>query len=159
MWMIIAVLILAGIVLIIAEVVFIPGTTVVGLLGAAFVIGGVIFAYKQYGNETGFYVLLGTGVATGAAVILSFRAGTWNKVSNKSAIKSKVNEGLTAHLNEGEEGVTVSALRPMGTADFHGKIFEVKTSGEYVANAIKIKIVKIRMNDILVEPIQYNPNT
>jgi membrane-bound ClpP family serine protease len=140
MWLIIAALIVAGIVLIIAEVVFIPGTTVVGLLGAIFMIAGVVFAYKQYGNDTGFYVLLGTGFATGAALYLSFR--------------SKVNEGLTSHLAEGEEGITVSALRPIGTADFHGKIFEVKTNGEYVSNAIKIKIVKIRVNDILVEPIQ-----
>jgi membrane-bound ClpP family serine protease len=154
MWLIIAALILAGIVLIIAEVVFIPGTTVVGLLGAVFMIAGIIFAYKQFGNDVGFYVLLGTGVATGVALYLSFRNGAWNKVSNKSAIKSKVNEGMAAHLNEGEEGITVSALRPMGSADFHGKIFEVKTSGEYVANAIRIKIVKIRVNDILVEPIQ-----
>ncbi len=154
MWLIIAALILAGIVLIIVEVVFIPGTTVVGLLGAAFVIAGVVFTYRQFGNDAGFYVLLGTGVATGAALYFSFRNGAWNKVSNKSAIESKVNEGLTAHLNEGEEGITVSALRPMGSADFHGKIFEVKTSGEYVANAIRVKIVKIRVNDILVEPVQ-----
>lgn len=154
MWMIIAVLILAGIVLIIAEIVFIPGTTVVGLLGAAFVMGGVIFAYKQYGNETGFYILLGTGVATFFAVFFSFRAGTWSKVSNKSAIKSKVNEGLTAQLSEGDIGTTVSALRPMGSAEFNGKIFEVKTSGEYVPNAMQVKIVKIRVNDIVVEPIQ-----
>jgi membrane-bound ClpP family serine protease len=147
-------LILAGIVLIIAEVVFIPGTTVVGLLGAVFMIAGIIFAYKQFGNDVGFYVLLGTGVATGVALYLSFRNGAWNKVSNKSAIKSKVNEGMAAHLNEGEEGITVSALRPMGSVDFNGKIFEVKTSGEYVSNAIKVKIVKIRLNDILVEPIQ-----
>jgi membrane-bound ClpP family serine protease len=154
MWLIIASLILAGIVLLIAEVVFIPGTTVVGLLGAIFMIAGVVFAYKQYGNEAGFYVLAGTGVATGIALYLSFRKGAWNKLSNKSAIKSKVNEGLTSHLNEGEEGVTVSALRPMGSADFHGKIFEVKTSGEYVANAMRIRIIKIRLNDIVVEPIQ-----
>lgn len=154
MWLIIGLLIIAGIVLIIAEVVFIPGTTVVGVLGAAFMIVGVVFAYKQYGNDTGFYVLIGTGVATGAALYLSFRNGAWNKLSNKSAMKSKVNEGMASHLNEGEEGVTVSALRPIGTADFHGKIFEVKTSGEYVANAIRIRIIKIRLNDIVVEPIQ-----
>lgn len=154
MWLIIAALILAGILLIIAEVVFIPGTTVVGLLGAIFMIAGVIFSYKQYGNDIGFYVLLGTGLATGVALYLSFRNGAWNKLANKSAIKSKFNEGLTAQLTEGEEGVTVSALRPIGTADFQGKIFEVKTGGEYVANAIRIRIVKIRSNDILVEPIQ-----
>lgn len=154
MWLIIAALILAGIVLIIAEVVFIPGTTVVGLLGAIFMIAGVVFAYKQFGNDIGFYVLLGTGVLTGAALYLSFRKGAWNKVSNKSTIDSKVNEGMAAHLTEGEEGITVSALRPMGSADFHGKIFEVKTSGEYVANAVRVKIIKIRSNDIVVEPIQ-----
>lgn len=154
MWLIIAALIIAGIVLLIAEVVFIPGTTVVGLLGAVFMIAGVVFAYKQYGNETGFYVLLGTGVGTGIALYFSFRNGAWNKLSNKSSIDSKVNEGLASHLTEGEEGITVSALRPMGTADFHGKIFEVKTSGEYVANAIRVKIIKIRLNDIVVEPIQ-----
>ncbi|MBL7833045.1 MAG: hypothetical protein JNK18_03790 [Cyclobacteriaceae bacterium] len=154
MWLIIAALIAAGIVLIIAEIVFIPGTTVVGILGAVFMMAGVIFAYKQYGNDVGFYVLLGTGVATVASLYLSFRNGAWNKVANKSAIKSKFNEGLTAHLTEGEEGVTVSALRPIGTADFHGKVFEVKTGGEYVANAIRVRIIKIRSNDIVVEPIQ-----
>ncbi|HET9055019.1 MAG TPA: NfeD family protein [Cyclobacteriaceae bacterium] len=154
MWLIIAALILAGIVLIIVEIVFIPGTTVVGLLGAAFVIAGVVFAYREFGNDVGFYVLLGTGVTTAVALYLSFRKGAWNKVSNKSVIDSKVNEGIAAHLNEGEEGITVSALRPIGTADFHGKNFEVKTSGEYVPNGVKVKIVKIRLNDIVVEPIQ-----
>lgn len=154
MWLIIAALILAGIVLIIAEVVFIPGTTIVGLLGAVFMVAGIIFAYRQYGNQVGFYVMLGTGVTTALALYLSFRNGAWNKLANKSAIKSKVNEGLTAKLSEGEEGVTVSALRPIGTADFQGKIFEVKTGGEYVENAMRIRIVKIRSNDIIVEPIQ-----
>lgn len=153
MWLIIAALIVAGIVLIIAEVVFIPGTTVVGLLGAVFMIVGVVFSYRIYGNDIGFYVLIGTGVATGVALYLSFRKGAWNSLSNKSAIKSKVNEGLTSHLNEGEEGVTVSALRPMGNAEFHGKIFEVKSSGEYISAAIRIKILKIQANTILVEAI------
>jgi membrane-bound ClpP family serine protease len=154
MWLIIAALIIAGIVLIIAEVVFIPGTTVVGFLGAAFMIAGVVFAYRQYGNEVGFYVMLGSGLTTGLALYLSFRSGAWNKLANKSTINSKVNEGISAHLAEGEEGITVSVLRPIGTADFHGKIFEVKTSGEYLPNASRVRIVKIRSNDIIVELIQ-----
>lgn len=154
MWLIIAALILAGIVLIIAEIVFIPGTTVVGFLGAAFMIAGMVFAYRQYDNQVGFYVMLGTGVTTAVALYLSFRYGTWNKFANNSAIKSKVNEGLTAKLTEGEEGITVSALRPVGTADFKGRFFEVKTNGEYVENAVRVKIVKIRLNDVVVEPIQ-----
>jgi membrane-bound ClpP family serine protease len=66
---IIAALILAGFALIIAEVVFIPGTTVVGLLGAIFMIVGSYSPISYFGNEVGFYVLLGTGVAAGSHFI------------------------------------------------------------------------------------------
>ena len=45
-------------------------------------------------------------------------------------------------------------LRPMGSAEFSGKIFEVKTNGEYVSNGTKIKIIKVQAKNILVEPIQ-----
>jgi len=154
MWIAIAVLILAGLSLIVAEIIFIPGTTVIGFLGMIFLIGGIVFSYQHYGNEAGFQVLLGTGILTATALYVSFRRGAWNKFSNKSTIDSKVNEGLTNELQVGNEGITISALRPMGSADFNGKIFEVKTSGGYLANGMKIRIEKIQTNEILVEPIQ-----
>jgi membrane-bound ClpP family serine protease len=154
MWLVVSALILVGLTLIIVEIVFIPGTTVVGLLGLIFTIVGIAFSYTYFGSEVGFYVLLGTGIVSAGALYLSFRKGAWNKFSNKSTIDSKVNEGMAAHLNAGEEGISISALRPMGSAEFHGKIFEVKTNGEFVNNGIKVRIVKIQSNDILVEPIQ-----
>ncbi|HEY3429955.1 MAG TPA: NfeD family protein [Cyclobacteriaceae bacterium] len=154
MWLVIAALILAGLVLIIAEVVFIPGTTVIGFLGLLFAIVGIIFSYSHYGNEIGFYVLLGTASAAGASLYLSFRKGAWKKFSHQSAIDSKVNEGMTSHLNPGDEGVSTSVLRPMGSVDFSGKIFEVRTNGEYIPNGMKVRIVKVQSNNILVEPIQ-----
>src|SRR5688572_78651 len=154
MWLVISALILAGLLLIIVEIVFIPGTTVVGFLGLVFTIVGIVFSYTQFGNEVGFYVLLGTTLVSAGTLYLSFRKGAWKKFSHQSAIDSKVNEGMADHLAAGEEGVSISVLRPMGSAEFNGRIFEVKTNGEFVANGIKIRIVKIRSNDILVEPIQ-----
>jgi len=154
MWLLIAALILAGLLLIIVEIVFIPGTTVVGLLGLIFTIVGIVFSYSHFGSEIGFYVLLGTTLVSAGTLYLSFRKGAWKKFSHQSAIDSKVNEGMASHLYPGEEGVSVSVLRPMGSAEFNGKIFEVKTNGEFVNNGIKVKIVKIRSNDILVEPVQ-----
>lgn len=154
MWLVVAALILAGLALIIVEVVFIPGTTVVGLLGLVFTIVGIAFSYSYFGNEVGFYVLLGTGIVSAGALYFSFRKGAWNTFSNKSSIDSKVNEGITEVLTPGEEGVSISALRPIGSAEFKGKIFEVKTTGDYLANGIKVRIVKIQSNEIVVEPIQ-----
>src|SRR5688572_19490484 len=154
MWLVISALILAGLLLIIVEIVFIPGTTVVGLLGLIFTIVGIVFSYSHFGTEIGFYVLLGTTLTTAGTLFLSFRKGAWKKFSHQSAIDSKVNEGMADHLAAGVEGVSISALRPMGSAEFNGKIFEVKTNGEFVDNGVKLKIIKIRSNDILVEPIQ-----
>lgn len=154
MWLVIAVLILAGLLLIVVEIVFIPGTTVVGLFGLIFTIVGIIFSYNHFGSEIGFYVLLGTTLSSAGALYLSFRKEAWKKFSHHSVIDSKVNEGMADHLAAGEEGISTSALRPMGSAEFSGKIFEVKTNGEFVSNGVKLRIVKIRSNDILVEPIQ-----
>jgi membrane-bound ClpP family serine protease len=97
---------------------------------------------------------LGTTFAAAGTLYLSFRKGAWEKFSHKTSIDSKVNEGMADHLAPGEEGMSISALRPMGSAEFDGKIFEVKTNGEFVDNGVKVRILKIRSNDILVEPIQ-----
>lgn len=152
LWIIVA-LILIGLLLIIIEIVFIPGTTVVGLLGFTFAVVGIVFSYKDYGNEVGFYVLLGTSLVAGGALYLSFRNGAWSKFSLKNSIDSKVNEGITNELEVGAIGKTISALRPMGSVEFNGRIFEVKSNGEYFSPGTMVKIVKIQLNDILVEPI------
>lgn len=153
MWIAVVALILAGLALIIVEVLFIPGTTLVGLLGLVLAIAGIVTGYSEFGNTTGNYILLATSLATGVALYMSFRKGAWNKFSLNSSIDSKVNEGVTAGLSVGNEGVAVSALRPMGTADFQDKMIEVKTNGDYLAPGTRIRIVKIITNDILVEPI------
>ena len=151
MWLAIAVLILAGIALIIVELIFIPGTTVVGILGLALVISGIIFSYSEFGPATGNYVLIGTSVNSLAILYLSFRKGVWKKFSLKTSIDSKVNEGIAAEFKVGDMGVAVSALRPMGTAEIGGKMIEVKTNGDYLAPGTPIRVIRIQANDILVE--------
>ncbi|MBX2961775.1 MAG: hypothetical protein KF687_04630 [Cyclobacteriaceae bacterium] len=153
MWLAIAALILAGIVLIIVEVIFIPGTTVVGLLGLVFTIVGLVFGYSEFGSEAGSWLLLGTLLTLAVVIYLSFRKGAWKKFALKSAIDSKVNEDLLESLTIGAEGIAFSALRPMGTAEFDGKFVEVKTNGDYLAAGTRVKIAQIQINDIVVEPI------
>jgi membrane-bound ClpP family serine protease len=154
MWIIVISLLLIGLTLIIVELVFIPGTTVVGLLGLIFAIVGIVISYSHFGNDIGFYILLATMATTLLALFYSFRSGAWSKFSLKSSIKSKVNEGIMDALQIGDEGVTVSALRPMGKAEFDSKTFEVKTSGNYIERGEKVKITQIELHQIVVEPIK-----
>jgi membrane-bound ClpP family serine protease len=97
--------------------------------------------------------MLGTLISTAIALFFSFRSGAWRKFSLKDAITSKVNEGMTASLAIGEEGITISSLRPSGKAQFNNAIFEVRTRGLYLEPKTKVKIISIDLHQILVEPV------
>jgi membrane-bound ClpP family serine protease len=153
MWIIILALLVIGLGLVIVELVFIPGTTVVGLLGLIFTGTAVIISYNHFGSDVGFYVLMGTLVATLVALFYSFRTGAWTKFSLKSSNDGKVNEGILDDLHIGDEGVTVSTLRPIGKAEFGSRVFEVKTLGNYIEQGQPVKITQIYSNQIVVEPI------
>jgi membrane-bound ClpP family serine protease len=153
MWIIISAFLIIGLALLFVEVIFIPGTTLVGLLGFIFIVAGIVITYKHFGNDIGLYVLIGTSILTVVTLVYSFRAGTWSKFSLKSAIDSKVNEGETALLQIGDTGVTTSTLRPIGKAEFRNRQYEVKTSGNYLDPGKEIRITQILLNQIIVEPI------
>lgn len=153
MWIIILLLVLIGLALIVVEVVFVPGTTLVGVIGVIFLGAAIMSSYRNFGNEMGFYVLLGTSVVTAITLFLSFRSQAWSKFANNSAIKSKVNEGLTSALTLGDEGIALSTLKPMGKVQFKGREYEVKTLGDYVDVGTRVRIVHLQENQIIVKPL------
>ena len=153
MWIIIVALLLIGLTLILVELVFIPGTTVVGLLGLVFAIVGIVTSYQHFGSTVGVYVLTGMSCLTLGGLFYSFRSGAWSRFSLKSSIDSKVNEGMLTAVNVGDEGVALSSLRPMGKAEFHETAFEVKTSGGYVDSGERVRITQIVSHQIVVEPV------
>lgn len=153
MWTLIVALLIIGLALIVLEVIFVPGTTLVGILGVIFLGAAIMSSYRNYGTEIGFYVLLGTATVTAVALFFSFRSQAWSRFANNSAIKSKVNEGLTVQLSLGDEGIASSTLKPMGKVRFKGKEFEVKTLGDYVDVGTRVKIVHLEQNQIIVKPL------
>jgi membrane-bound ClpP family serine protease len=149
---IILIILLLGLVLTVIELFFIPGTTIVGVLGVMFTISGIIFSYKFFGTNTAIILLVTTTAVKLGIWYYSFQNKAWSKFSLKSSIQSKVNEGLTRELEVGTRGMTVSTLRPVGKAAFKQHEFEVKTSGGYLEKGVEIKITRINANQITVEP-------
>jgi membrane-bound ClpP family serine protease len=152
-WITVISLILFGLFLIIAEVIFVPGTTVVGILGFIFLVVGVSLSFRYFGGETGWTTIGVTAVASGLILYFSLKANVWGRFSLKSSIQSKFNEGELDSLTVGTEGLTVSALRPVGKANLGEKLYEVKTLGEYLDSGSRVRVIKIIMNQIIVEPI------
>jgi len=152
-WITVITLIAFGLLLIIVEIIFVPGTTVLGIGGFVFLAVGIAFSFKYFGSEAGWITLAATSVASGLLLIVAFKANVWGKFALKSAIRSKVNEGELLSFSAGQEGVAISALRPVGKADLGSKTVEVRTLGEYVESGTRIRIIKLLSNQIIVEPI------
>lgn len=152
-WITVISLILFGLFLVVAEIIFVPGTTLVGIVGFIFLITGIGFSFNYFGSETGWIIVGVTSVASGLILYYSFKVNVWSRFSLKSSIDSKVNEGELDALTVGAEGETVSALRPIGKAEIENKMYEVKTLGEYLDSGSKIRVIKIVSNQIIVEPI------
>ncbi len=153
-YILIAFLVLSGITFVIAEIIFIPGITVVGVLG--FLIGsyGVYRSYGSYGAEGGHMVLEISFLATLVAVLLCFKSGVWKKFSNESVMGTSVNKDMVVALILGKEGVSISSLKPIGKAEFDNKEYEVTSHGNFVGENQPIKIVKLERNKIFIEPIK-----
>ncbi|MGK7397912.1 MAG: NfeD family protein [Candidatus Cyclobacteriaceae bacterium M3_2C_046] len=152
-WLVVIILIVIGIILIIAEIIFIPGTTLVGILGGICAGLGVFLSFQNFSSATGFVVLSFTVVATVVSIFLSFKSNAWNKFALKTFSSSRVNEDIKPNIWTGDTGLTVSSLRPFGKAEFKDKIYEVKTNGNYLAAGTRIKVIKVENHRIIVEPI------
>jgi len=151
-WLIILILILGGLGLLILELLVIPGTTIVGIVGFVLISVGVWQGYAQYGSASGTLILLGALIVSIGSFYFSLRSNTWNKAKLDKSIDSKVNTEAQ-ELSVGDEGMTTSRLNPMGKAFINNAFYEVSTHGEFVDNDKKIKILSIDGNKVLVELI------
>lgn len=153
MTLIVSLLILAGLALLVVEVIFIPGTTVVGVVGLILTIAGVGFSYWAFGSTIGFYTLISTLAGLGLLLYFSFRSGAWNKFANKNTISSKFNEGFNESFSVGEEGISVSVLRPMGKAEFNSRVVEVSSLNGYIESGVRVRIKEVSQAGVIVEQI------
>ena len=153
MSLLVALLILAGIILVIVEVIFIPGTTVVGIAGVVLAIAGIAFSYWEFGSTIGFYTLISTFTVFGILIYYAFRSDSWDKLALKTSINSKNNEGFLESFQVGTEGICLSALRPVGKAEFDGRAVEVTSVDGYIDAGSHVRIKEVRAARIIVEQI------
>ena len=152
-WIVVVSLIVAGVLLLIVEILFVPGTTVVGVLGVIAAAIGVYLSFSYFGYNVGIWFTVGAAVMFGVALYFSFKSDAWDRFALKESMAGKVNEGLTTGLEVGLRGRAISDLKPIGKAEFVDKTFEVKTLGKFVGAGTIVEIIKINKNSILVEPI------
>ena len=153
-WFTIALLLSIGIVLIVVELIFIPGTTLFGIAGLILTIIGVVISFTAFGSGVGLLVLGGAFAVLGVTLYFSLRSGAWDKLSLKQSSQGRVNDDVPSGVWKGDVGVALSTLRPMGNVEFNDKVVEVSTLGPYVDAGAKVQVIEVRDNKVLVEAVE-----
>ncbi|MBC7920553.1 MAG: NfeD family protein [Ferruginibacter sp.] len=152
-WLSILLLLVFGLLLILAEVIFIPGTTIFGVLGFATAVVGIYLSYRQLGTTLGTAVLVGYAGVAFVALYFGFKSNVWRRFALTSRISSRVNEEERFFLQIGDRGKAISALRPSGKAEFKGGIAEVHSLGNFIDAGCTLEVVRLENNQIFVAMI------
>jgi membrane-bound ClpP family serine protease len=154
MWTVIIILILVGILMMLIEILVIPGSGVAGIIGFGLMIAGIWIAYTNEGATAGHITV---GVTLGSSLIfliVALRSKTWKKAMLSTEIKGKTRVIDAETLKVGERGTTISRCAPMGKALFGEKFYEVSAYSDFIDEEKEIEIMKISGNKIFVKQIK-----
>ena len=152
-WLIIIGLMLFGTFLLVAEIIFVPGTTIVGILGFIFSAYCIYLGYDYFGATTGTLILIGGAVLNVVALVLAFKGKSWERFSLKGTMTSKFNDDIKHNVKVGDRGTSISSLKPVGKALFGDHETEVSSNGGYLDENIEIEVIKIESSKIIVQPV------
>ena len=151
--LLISLLVLAGFLLLVAELLLVPGIGVPGFLGLVSLVAACYFSFVHFGTLTGVVVTACISLALLALLIYVLRAKTWKRFALKDEIRATASpeEILPA---AGTEGLTLTRLAPMGTARFDGRDFEVKSDiNEMVEPGTAVVVVRVEDHKIIVKTL------
>ncbi|WP_167856464.1 NfeD family protein [Hymenobacter metallicola] len=150
-WISISLLLLFGLLFLLAEVLFIPGTTLVGLVGFALLATGIWFGYRDLGSTAGHLTLITAAVLASLILYIGLRPKNLHKFALTDTNTTTVRDARRPDIEPGTVGRTLSALRPAGTALFDDDRREVVTRGEFLAAGTVVRVLGIEQNRIVVE--------
>ena len=148
--LVLSTLLLIGLILLLIEILFIPGTTVVGIFGFLVSGAGIFFAFLNFEYSVALGITGISLVINFGAVWYGFSAGVWKKFSLKSTQSGGAFDGRTDGLEIGMKGFAVSDIKPYGKASFNELWVEVKSESGFIEVNSPVTIIKIENNKISV---------
>lgn len=145
-------LIVLGIILILVEILLIPGFAVTGILGVGSLVLACYFGFTYLGTRAGVIIIVGEVILLSVLLYYALRAKTWKKLSLHTNIDAKVDEHPeTKGLVKGMEGFTTTRLNPMGRAKIGGFDLEVRSIDGLIDERTEIVIDSIEDEKIFVK--------
>ena len=154
-WEVVALMVL-GIVLLVIEMMQ-PGIGVPGALGIVLIVIAIILQANTVLEAVIMLAVL--GVIVGILFLIFARSIYKGKLSKSSVMLDDTGKPVDMNkkydnLQVGDRGITVTLLRPVGTAVIHGKKLEVVSEGEFIEKGREIEVVSIEGIRVVVRPVE-----
>ena len=143
-----------GLLLIIAEIILIPGIFVAGTLGLVSIGAACWLAFDSIGSEAGYITIPANAVLAVVCAVFLLRSKTWKKLSLHTEIDSRTDsrpedKGIAV----GSQGVTITRLAPMGKVLFGETTVECSARNGIVDPGQQVEVILIDDNKIFVKPL------
>ncbi len=143
-----------GIVFLLLELFIIPGVSIGGIAGIAFVVASIWYAFATLSATAGFATLACGVLAMGVAIWIFVRSRTLDRMSLNTEVSGTVDVPKDTQVSVGQRGITVSRLAPIGTARFGDKTLEVKSLDGLIDPNTEVEVVEVNGETISVRKIR-----
>ena len=140
-------------VLLVVEVVFIPGFGFTGFAGLVAMAGSIFYAFAQIGNAAGWITILVMGMVCISLFLWALYGNSLDKVALNKNIDSTVRDNDVSTLRVGQRGVAKTRLALIGEALFDGRVFEVKSESGFIDEDDEIEIIRISGDTLFVAKV------
>jgi len=161
-----------GLLLVLIELIFIPGIVILALVGTLMMFGALLWSMVDYypsapewpSLDVFLLPLANLGVAIGlSGVIIFFLAQFFPKlpVLRRLVLTASGPAGESLTMDEpgaakmsvraGERGKALSMLRPVGRAEFGGQAYDARSEGDFIAPGAEVVALRIEGSEVVVE--------
>ena len=134
---------------------FIPGFGVAGIFGIILEVVALWATWRLHGVPTALIALLAVLILIGFAIFLSYRSAMNGRLS-RSPLILKETEAADAAATPaqwiGQEGVTVTSLRPAGQIDINGVRLNAASSGDFVQKGTAVLVTGMEGDHLVIRP-------
>jgi Membrane-bound serine protease (ClpP class) len=150
-------LVLIGIVLLLIELLIIPGVGIAGIIGLLALVAANVVGFMYYPQPVGAIVLFVSIAFCTVVTIYALRAKTWKRFSLKHNIEEKaIALPVDLGISVGMRGKTLGRLTPAGKARFGQVDVEVYAMRGIIPPSTDIEVVQIEDLRIFVVSVE-NP--
>ena len=145
-------LLIVGAILMFLET-LLPGL-IIGIIGFLCLVAAVILGYQEFGFQTGNQILSGVVVGLVLGVMGWLKFFPESRLAKRYVSQSVVGElGVDRPELLGGVGVTLTGLRPSGTASINGERVDVVSEGAFIEQGAAIRVVVVEGARIVVREV------